>query len=94
MGSRGLRGGLIVTVIGFVGCVELMLGRLRPHYLRVGDVSCHCFMLEVVLSLSFFSRGFGLARGVLTLLPQLFRWACWRCHRVERRRSSDIVSDL
>src|SRR3954470_19289715 len=59
MGSRGLRGGLIATVIGFVGCVGLLLGRLRPHYLRVGDVSCHCFMLEVVLSLSFFLGGLG-----------------------------------
>jgi hypothetical protein len=49
-------------VIGFVGCVGLLLGRLRPHYLRVGGVSCHCFMLEVVLSLSFFLGGLGLAR--------------------------------
>lgn len=32
--------------------------------------------------------------GVLTLLPQLFRWACWSCHQVEGRRSSGIVRVL
>jgi hypothetical protein len=43
-----------------------------------------------------FSGGGGgwVGEGVLTLLPQLFRWACWSCHRVEGRRSSGIVRNL